>query len=187
MTKSQSLPNRFSYGAIESACLREVISLLRTLDYEPLRERGQVPAFYLQGLAVDQCDAEQETPSHDIPVILVVAPSEFAMLENSDTAGIHGIICAPFTTEHAVAQIALARSVHRRIGTQESKIRQLERNLTMRRDIENAVSALASIAGHSKEDSYRHLRNLAMKRRSSMGETAAWYLEQLRRPMVGDR
>jgi response regulator NasT len=122
----------------------------------------------LDGLAA----AEQVAAAHRVPVIILTAYGDRALIDRAQETGVMGYLMKPLREAdlEPVIQVALAR--YRDLQALAEEVTDLQDALETRKLVERAKAALMQRLGLSDEEAYRRIQTASRAARRPMQEVA---------------
>ncbi len=105
-------------------------------------------------------------------VILLSAYSDKIFIEKAKEVGAIGYLVKPIDNKSLVATIEVCLSRHKEIKEIKKSVKVLEKKLESRKIIEKAKGILMAKDNISENDAYIHIRDISMKKRTTMEEIA---------------
>lgn len=116
--------------------------------------------------------AEEISREFDMPIIMLTAYSERALVLRAAEAGALAYLLKPVAAEELSATIRLALARHKEKEALRSEIEKLEESLHERETIDKAKSILMQRVGLSENDAYSRMRQRAREKRVKMVQVA---------------
>ena len=116
--------------------------------------------------------AEEITAELDLPIIMLTAYSERALVLRAAEAGALAYLLKPVAVEELSASISLALARHKDKEALQSDIHKLEESLHERETIDKAKSILMQRVGLSENEAYSRMRQRAREKRVKMVQVA---------------
>ncbi len=109
---------------------------------------------------------------HGIPVLLVSATTDRAVIREAAKAGLYSFLAAPINQAALATTVELTLDTWRALKNESKKLEALRRKDASRGVIQEAKSILMRAYNYTEEDAYRKLRTESMNARRTMGEVA---------------
>lgn len=106
------------------------------------------------------------------PIVVVLAPQDQVMLERVVEAGALGVVFKPFSALDLATVLTVAVQAHQRIVQMQSKYRQLEEEIEVRKLVDRAKGKVMSAAGVPEAEAYRWLQKTSMNTQRSLKRLA---------------
>ena len=116
--------------------------------------------------------AEEISHDIDLPIIMLTAYSERALVLRAAEAGALAYLLKPVAVEELAASISLALARHKDKVALSSDIAKLEESLHERETIDKAKSILMQRVGLSENEAYSRMRQRAREKRVKMVQVA---------------
>ncbi len=116
--------------------------------------------------------AEEISSEFDLPIIMLTAYSDRALVLRAAEAGALAYLLKPVAAEELSASIQLAMARHKEKEALRSEIEKLEESLHERATIDKAKSILMLRVGLSENDAYSRMRQRAREKRVKMVQVA---------------
>jgi response regulator NasT len=116
--------------------------------------------------------AEEISRESDLPIIMLTAYSDRALVLRAAEAGALAYLLKPVAAEELSASIRLALARHKEKEALRSEIEKLEESLHERATIDKAKSILMQRVGLSENDAYSRMRQRAREKRVKMVQVA---------------
>lgn len=116
--------------------------------------------------------AEEISRDYDLPIIMLTAYSERALVLRAAEAGALAYLLKPVAAEELSASISLALARHEEKEALRSEIERLEESLHERETIDKAKAILMQRVGLSENEAYSRMRQRAREKRVKMVQVA---------------
>ncbi len=116
--------------------------------------------------------AEEISHDLDLPIIMLTAYSERALVLRAAEAGALAYLLKPVAVEELSASISLALARHREKEALRAEVVRLEESLHERETIDKAKSILMQRVGLSENEAYSRMRQRAREKRVKMVQVA---------------
>lgn len=115
--------------------------------------------------------------SFDIPIILLTAYTEEELIAEAKEAYIFGYLVKPITEKDLIPAMEVALGQARRVQTLLGSIKEMEKKMETRKQVEKAKGILMDVYQLNEERAYQTLRTYCMNTRKTMGEVAEYILK----------
>ncbi len=116
--------------------------------------------------------AEEISRELDLPIIMLTAYSERALVLRAAEAGALAYLLKPVAVEELAAAISLALARHREKEALRTEIGRLEESLHERETVDKAKAILMQRVGLSENEAYSRMRQRAREKRVKMVQVA---------------
>lgn len=157
------------YRVIEAGDGEEAVRLTRLHRPDVLLLDVKMPG--LDGLEV----AERLT-ANGIPIILLTAYSYSPLIGRAKKLGVQAFLIKPAPEAEVVAAVELALTNGRRLVTLSRQLEHTSRDLSSRKEVDQAKERLAVELGCPPSEAYRRMRETSMYLRIPIGDVARRYL-----------
>lgn len=110
--------------------------------------------------------------SFEIPTLLLTAYTEDELIMEAREAHIFGYLVKPITERDLIPAVEVAIGQARRVQSLMGSIKEMERKMEVRKQVERAKGVLMDVYQLSEERAYQTMRTYCMNTRKTMGEVA---------------
>jgi two-component system, response regulator PdtaR len=139
------------------------------------------PDLVLMDICLDQTDgielAGELLAKRRVPMIIISAYSESALIERAASVGVYGYLVKPVTAEALAAQIGVALTRFGELTKLMEENHSLLQTLETRKLVERAKGILMRRLNLAEPDAHRRLQQESQKRRISIAEIAKRIIE----------
>jgi len=121
--------------------------------------------------------ARQMLEQRQIPIVMLTAFSEAALVGRAVDAGVFGYLVKPFRESDLLPAIEAARARHAELQALRDEAGSLRDALEARKLIERAKGLLMARSGLTEEEAYQKLRSMAMNKKLKLAEIAQRILD----------
>ncbi|MFT9846482.1 ANTAR domain-containing response regulator [Aneurinibacillus sp. REN35] len=110
--------------------------------------------------------------SFEIPTLLLTAYTEDELITEAKEAHIFGYLVKPITERDLIPAVEVAIGQAQRVQSLMGSIKEMERKIEVRKQVERAKGVLMDVYQLSEERAYQTMRTYCMNTRKTMGEVA---------------
>lgn len=110
--------------------------------------------------------------SFEIPTLLLTAYTEGELITEAKEAHIFGYLVKPITERDLIPAVEVAIGQAQRVQSLMGSIKEMERKMEVRKQVERAKGVLMDVYQLSEERAYQTMRTYCMNTRKTMGEVA---------------
>ena len=107
-----------------------------------------------------------------VPIVLVTAHSDPALIQRAMAAGVMGYLVKPVDRRDLVPALALATARFGDLMALRQDVRSMQEALQVRQQVERAKGILAQRMGLGEAEAHKRLQHLARRERCTLGEAA---------------
>jgi len=177
----------------ESLIRMDIVETLRDQGFEVVGEAGDgnkavelafalKPDLMVMDIKMPDLDglsAAEKISELKIPVVLLTAFSQQALVSRAAEVGAMAFLVKPFSPQDLLPAIEIALSRHTQLVALEAEVADLSERLETRKLVERAKGVLSEKMKLTEPEAFRWIQKASMDRRLSMADVARTVLDQL--------